>query len=405
MAPLPEHRSQRGRRRAQADEHGREPGHEQDRSDENVASGLRFALVGQRFNGCAREKTKIRRRKRQHAWRNKGKEARAKRGGEGYVGHGVTNGPSTPTRQMLQGSYRLRVGIVMKIAAVYDSVFWVSWAEQQGPHRSEAKAGRNELEPPCLVPDPIRLGHRLAFPAAGVHGRPCLLHRCLGRPQSLHRGEIYLRISSFWIKIFAVSFGMGVVSGIVMPFQIGTNWSRYSDAAADVVGPLLAYEGLTAFFLEAAFLGVLLFGRKLVPPWAHFVAALMVALGTLFSTFWIIATNSWMQTPAGYEIVDGRFLPKDWLQIIFSPSFPFRLAHVVDAVYITTSFVVIGVAASYLRQGRFVAEARTMLSMTLWLLTVLVPLQFLLGDAHGLNTLEHQPAKLAAIEAIWDTHG
>ena len=177
--------------------------------------------------------------------------------------------------------------------------------------------------------------------------------------------EIYLRISTFWIKIFAVSFGMGVVSGIVMPFQIGTNWSRYSDATANVVGPLLAYEGLTAFFLEAAFLGVLLFGRKLVPPWAHFVAALMVALGTLFSTFWIIATNSWMQTPAGYEIVDGRFLPKDWLQIIFSPSFPYRLAHVVDAVYITTGFVVVGVAASYLRQGRFVAEARTMLSMTL----------------------------------------
>ena len=216
--------------------------------------------------------------------------------------------------------------------------------------------------------------------------------------------EIYLRISTFWIKIFAVSFGMGVVSGIVMPFQIGTNWSRYSDATANVVGPLLAYEGLTAFFLEAAFLGVLLFGRKLVPPWAHFVAALMVALGTLFSTFWIIATNSWMQTPAGYEIVDGRFMPKDWLQIIFSPSFPYRLAHIVDAVYITTGFVVVGVAASYLRQGRFVAEARTMLSMTLWLLTVLVPLQFLIGDAHGLNTLEHQPAKLAAIEAIWNTH-
>jgi cytochrome d ubiquinol oxidase subunit I len=216
---------------------------------------------------------------------------------------------------------------------------------------------------------------------------------------------LYLRVSTFWIKIFAVSFGMGVVSGIVMPFQLGTNWSRYSDATANIVGPLLAYEGLTAFFLEAAFLVVLLFGRKLVPPWAHFIAALMVALGTLFSTFWILATNSWMQTPAGYEMVDGRFLPKDWLQIIFSPSFPFRLAHTVDAVYITTGFVVVGVAASYLRQGRFVAEARTMLSMTLWLLTFLVPLQFLLGDAHGLNTLKYQPAKLAAIEAIWETHG
>ena len=223
------------------------------------------------------------------------------------------------------------------------------------------------------------------------------LHLATGR-------EIYFRISTFWIKIFAVSFGMGVVSGIVMPFQIGTNWSRFSDAAADVISPLLAYEGLTAFFLEAAFLGVLLFGRNLVPRWAHFVAALMVALGTLFSTFWILATNSWMQTPAGYEIVNGRFLPKDWLQVIFNPSFPYRLAHTVDAVYITTGFVVVGVAASYLRSGRFVDEARTMLSMTLWLLTVLVPLQFFLGDAHGLNTLEHQPAKLAAIEAIWDTH-
>src|ERR1700749_4143992 len=216
--------------------------------------------------------------------------------------------------------------------------------------------------------------------------------------------QVYLRISMFWIKIFSISFGMGVVTGIVMPFQFGTNWSRYSDATANVLSPLFAYEGLTAFFLEAAFLGWLLFGRKLVPPWAHFVAALMVPLGTLFSTFWILSTNSWMQTPAGYEIVDGRFVPKDWLQIIFSPSFPYRLAHVVDAVYITTGFVVVGVAASYLRRGRFVEEARTMLSMTLWLLTVLVPLQFFLGDAHGLNTLEHQPAKLAAIAAIWNTH-
>jgi cytochrome d ubiquinol oxidase subunit I len=215
--------------------------------------------------------------------------------------------------------------------------------------------------------------------------------------------EIYLHISTFWIKIFAVSFGMGVVSGVVMPFQFGTNWSRFSDDAGNIISPLLAYEGLTAFFLEAAFLGVLLFGRKLVPRWAHFLAALMVALGTLFSTFWILATNSWMQTPAGYEMVDGRFVPKDWMAIIFSPSFPYRLSHMVDAVYITTGFVVVGVAAFYLRRGRFVEEAQLMLSMTLWLLTVLVPLQIFLGDQHGLNTLEHQPAKLAAIEAIWNT--
>src|ERR1700730_7850171 len=162
--------------------------------------------------------------------------------------------------------------------------------------------------------------------------------------------SVYLRISMYWIRIFSVAFGVGVVTGVIMPFQIGTNWSRFADAAGNVLGPLFAYEGLTAFFLEAAFLGVLLFGRKLVPPWAHFVAALMVAFGTLFSTFWILSTNSWMQTPAGYAIVDGRFVPKDWLQIIFSPSFPYRLAHTVDAVFITTGFVVVGVAASYLRR-------------------------------------------------------
>jgi cytochrome d ubiquinol oxidase subunit I len=148
---------------------------------------------------------------------------------------------------------------------------------------------------------------------------------------------------------------------------------------------------------------VLLFGRALVPRWAHLVAALMVAAGTLFSAFWILATNSWMQTPAGYQIVDGRFMPKDWLQIVFNPSFPYRFFHVVDAVYITTGFVVAGVAAWWLLRGRFVEEARVMLSMTLWLLSILVPLQIFLGDRQGLNTLEHQPAKLAAIEAIWDT--
>jgi len=217
------------------------------------------------------------------------------------------------------------------------------------------------------------------------------------------RREVYFRLSAFWTRIFAVSFGMGVVSGIVMPFQFGTNWSRFSDATANVLSPLLAYEGLTAFFLESAFLGVLLFGRKLVPRWAHFVAALMVALGTLFSSFWILATNSWMQTPAGYEIVDGRFFPKDWLAIIFNPSFPYRLAHTVVAFYITTGFVVLGVAAFYLRRGRFLDESRIMLSMSLWLLTVLVPLQIFIGDQHGLNTLEYQPAKLAAIEARWET--
>ena len=215
--------------------------------------------------------------------------------------------------------------------------------------------------------------------------------------------EIYLQVSGFWIKIFSVSFGMGVVSGIIMPFQFGTNWSRFSDATANVVAPLLAYEGLTAFFLEAAFLGVLLFGRKLVPRWAHFVAALMVAFGTLFSSFWILAVNSWMQTPAGYEIVDGRFFPADWWRVIFNPSFPYRLAHTVCGFYITTGFVVLGVAAWLIRRGTFAVEGRLMLSTTLWLLLALVPLQIGLGDLHGLNTLEHQPAKLAAIEGRYDT--
>src|SRR6476660_358950 len=187
--------------------------------------------------------------------------------------------------------------------------------------------------------------------------------------------QVYVRISTFWTKIFSIAFGMGVVTGLVMPFQFGTNWSRFSDATANVLSPLFAYEGITAFFLEAAFLGVLLFGRKLVPPWAHFLAALMVALGTLFSSFWILAANSWMQTPAGYEIIDGRFFPKDWLAVVFSPSFPYRLAHTVVGFFVTTGFVVVGVAAWLIRKSRSVDEARVMLSMTLWLLTALVPLQ------------------------------
>src|SRR6266567_3144541 len=214
---------------------------------------------------------------------------------------------------------------------------------------------------------------------------------------------IFLRLSQFWLKVFAVSFGMGVVSGIVMPFQLGTNWSRYSDTTADILGPLMAYEGLTAFFLEAGFLGVLLFGRKRVPPWLHAFAALMVAAGTLFSTFWILSANSWMQTPAGYTVVDGRFFPEDWFAVIFSPSFPYRLVHTAVAFYITTALVVAGVAAYHLRAGRFREEGTTMLKMAFGLLTILVPLQVLIGDLHGLNTRDYQPAKLAAIEANWET--
>jgi cytochrome bd ubiquinol oxidase subunit I len=219
---------------------------------------------------------------------------------------------------------------------------------------------------------------------------------------ALTRRDVFLHLSQFWLRIFAVSFGMGVVTGIVMPFQFGTNWSRLSDAAGNVISPLLAYEGLTAFFLEATFLGVLLFGRKLVPPAMHFVAAILVAVGTLSSAFWIIATNSWMQTPVGYEIVDGLFYPKDWIAIMFSPSLPYRLAHTVSAFYVTTAFVVLGVGAYTVRRGQSPAEGRMMLRLALWFLAIFVPAQMVLGDLHGVNTLEHQPAKLAAIEGLWN---
>ncbi|MEP7281642.1 MAG: cytochrome ubiquinol oxidase subunit I [Rubrivivax sp.] len=219
----------------------------------------------------------------------------------------------------------------------------------------------------------------------------------------LKKDDVYRRLSAFWIKIFAVSFGMGVVSGVVMPFQFGTNWSRYVDATSNVVGGLMAYEVLTAFFLEAAFLGVLLFGRKLVPQWVHVFSALMVALGTLLSSFWILAVNSWMQTPTGHELVNGRFFPVDMFAVVFSPSFPYRLTHTLIAFVVTTAFVVLSVGAMVLRQQRHQSEGRVMLRMSLYFLTVMVPLQVVVGDLHGLNTLEHQPAKVAAMEGLWET--
>jgi cytochrome d ubiquinol oxidase subunit I len=217
------------------------------------------------------------------------------------------------------------------------------------------------------------------------------------------RNPVYLRLSVFWTRIFAVSFGMGVVSGIVMPFQFGTNWSRYTDATGNVLGPLFAYEGLVAFFLEAGFLGIMLFGRKRVPAWAHFFSSIMVAAGTLFSSFWILAANSWMQTPVGHEVVDGRYVPADWLTIIFNPSFPYRLVHTVTGFYLTTAFAVLGVTAWHLKRGRHVDEARTVLDMTVIFIAIFVPIQIIAGDFHGINTLHHQPVKLAAMEGLWDT--
>ncbi len=219
----------------------------------------------------------------------------------------------------------------------------------------------------------------------------------------LTRKPVYRRLADFWIRIFAVSFGMGVVSGVVMPFQFGTNWSRFSDAVASIMGPLLGYEGLMAFFLEAGFLGVLLFGRKRVPEGIHVFAALMVAFGTLLSSFWILALNSWMQTPSGYKIVDGRFVPSNIFALIFNPSLPYRLTHTVSAFVITTAFVILGVAAYYLRRGRFLEEARSMINMSLFFLAFMVPFQIVVGDMQGVNTYEYQPAKIAAIEGIWKT--
>jgi cytochrome d ubiquinol oxidase subunit I len=217
------------------------------------------------------------------------------------------------------------------------------------------------------------------------------------------RDERYLQASKFWLRIFAVSFGMGVVSGIVMPFQFGTNWALFSEKVANVVGPLLAYEGLTAFFLEAGFLGVLLFGRERVPAWAHFGAAVLVAAGTLFSSFWILAFNSWMQTPAGHVIEAGRFVSDSFAAIIFNPSFPYRLAHTVTGFYVTTGFVVLGVSAYHLGRGQHRDVSLLSARMAAGFLALMVPLQIAIGDAHGLNTLKHQPAKVAAMEGLWVT--
>lgn len=216
--------------------------------------------------------------------------------------------------------------------------------------------------------------------------------------------QVYMDLYHFWSKIFAVAFGMGVVSGVVMAYQFGTNWSEFSRFAGGITGPLLAYEVLTAFFLEAGFLGVMLFGMQRVGPALHFASTLAVAVGTLISSTWILASNSWMHTPQGHAIIDGRVVPVDWIAVIFNPSFPYRLTHTVLAAFITTALVVGGSAAWHLLRGRGHEPVRVMLSMALWMLLAVAPLQAIVGDAHGLNTLQYQPAKLAAIEGHWQNH-
>ncbi|HFH4096741.1 TPA: cytochrome ubiquinol oxidase subunit I, partial [Pseudomonas aeruginosa] len=204
--------------------------------------------------------------------------------------------------------------------------------------------------------------------------------------------EVYRDLYMFWIKIFALNFGMGVVSGLVMAYQFGTNWSQFSYFAGGITGPLLTYEVLTAFFLEAGFLGVMLFGWDRVGRGLHMFATCMVALGTLISTFWILSSNSWMHTPQGHEIIDGRAVPVDWLAVIFNPSFPYRLAHMAIAAFLSTAFFVGASGAWHLLRRQHIEPARTMLSMACWMALVVAPIQAVVGDAHGLNTLEHQPA-------------
>jgi len=214
----------------------------------------------------------------------------------------------------------------------------------------------------------------------------------------------FLALFHYWKKIFAVTFAMGVVSGLVMSYQFGTNWSVFADKAGPVIGPLMGYEVLTAFFLEAGFLGVMLFGLNKVGRGLHFVATAMVAFGTFLSAFWILSANSWMQTPAGHTVnAAGQFMPVDWWAIIFNPSFPYRLVHMVIAAYLTTALVVGAVGAWHLLRDSVNPHARVMFSMAMWMLALVAPVQVFVGDQHGLNTLEHQPAKVAAMEGHFET--
>lgn len=215
------------------------------------------------------------------------------------------------------------------------------------------------------------------------------------------KDSVYRDLYHFWCNIFAVNFAMGVVSGLVMAYEFGTNWSQFSSAAGSITGPLLAYEVLTAFFLEAGFLGVMLFGWNKVGPRLHFFASIMVAIGTLVSTTWILASNSWMQTRQGFEIVNGRFIPVDWLKVIFNPSFPYRLAHMTVGAYLATALFVGASGAWHVLRGRATRSVRTMLSMAMWMILIATPAQMEIGDAHGLNTLKYQPAKVAAMEGHW----
>jgi len=217
------------------------------------------------------------------------------------------------------------------------------------------------------------------------------------------RNEIYVEIYKMWIKIFAVCFGMGVVSGVVMSYQFGTNWGLFSDRVGNVIGPLLGYEVLTAFFLEASFLGIMLFGWGKVSEKMHFASTCIVAVGTLISAFWILSANSWMQTPQGFKIGEsGLLYPTSWFEIIFNPSFPYRFAHMIIAAYLTTAFVIGGISAFYLLKKKFVKHAKITFTLAMLMAVFVAPIQLIVGDFHGINSFENQPAKVAAMEGIWE---
>ncbi len=215
--------------------------------------------------------------------------------------------------------------------------------------------------------------------------------------------DLWMRCYRFWVKLFALTFALGVVSGITMSFQFGTNWPGFMERAGNIAGPLLGYEVLTAFFMEATFLGIMLFGMHRVPPRVHTISTVAVALGTTLSAFWIIALNSWMHTPVGYEVRADVLYPVDWWAIVFNPSMPYRLAHVMLASGLTASFLVIGISAYRIRQGDPKPAPRVALRTGIVVAAVLAPLQIFSGDLHGLNTLAHQPAKIAAMEGVWET--
>jgi cytochrome d ubiquinol oxidase subunit I len=247
------------------------------------------------------------------------------------------------------------------------------------------------------------MSFHILFPAItiGLASYLAVLELCWLRT----RRQVYVDLVQFWLRIFSVNFGMGVVSGLVMAYEFGTNWSFFSEFAGSVTGPLLAYEVLTAFFLEAGFLGVMLFGWTRVGPGLHFLATCMVALGTLISATWILASNSWMQTPRGYAIVGGAVVPQDWFAVIFNPSFPFRLLHMSVAAFLCTALFVGASGAWHLLRRNDTPAVRKMLSMAMWMIVIVAPIQAVIGDFHGINTLEHQPAKIAALEGHWENRG